>query len=51
MKSQALRMREGPEAFNRFHKAMEAIVSVPKSDVIEPSKPPKRKKKSALQNS
>jgi hypothetical protein len=31
-------MHEGPEAFDRFRKAMKKIVSVPKSAVVAPPK-------------
>jgi len=31
-------MHEGPEAFDRFRKAMAKIVSVPKSAVVAPPK-------------
>jgi hypothetical protein len=39
-------MNEGSEAFDRFRKAMKAIVSVKKSDVIDPPKPSRKKKPS-----
>jgi hypothetical protein len=46
MKSSSAEMHEGPEAFNRFRKAMKTIMSVPKSAVV-PSrrKTPATKKK------
>ena len=37
-------MEEGPAAFDRFRKAMKTIVSVKKSDVIEPPKPRRKKR-------
>jgi hypothetical protein len=37
-------LNEGPEAFERFRKAIKAIVSVKKSDVIDPPKPHRKKK-------
>ena len=37
-------MVEGPAAFDRFRKAMKTIVSVRKSDVLEPPKPTRKKK-------
>lgn len=37
-------MVEGPDAFDRFQKAMKRIVSVKKSDVIDPPKPTRKKK-------
>lgn len=40
-------MTEGPEAFERFRKAMKAIVSVKKADVIDPPKPSRKKKQSS----
>lgn len=39
-------MVEGSEAFDRFRKAMKAIMSVKKSDVIDPPKPSRKKKPS-----
>jgi hypothetical protein len=47
MKPQAHAMDEGPQAFERFRKAMKAIVSVKKSDVIDPPKPARKKKPSS----
>ena len=43
MKSHA-DMIEGPAAFDRFRKAMKTIMSVKKSDVIDPPKPARKKK-------
>jgi hypothetical protein len=37
-------MVEGPTAFDRFRKAMKTIVSVKKSDVIDPPRPQRKKK-------
>ena len=47
MKSHAAEMHEGPDAFNRFRKAMKTIMSVKKSDVIDQPKPRSKKKKPA----
>jgi hypothetical protein len=44
MKPQPHDMTEGPEAFDRFRKAMKTIVSVKKSDVIDPPRPARKKK-------
>jgi len=44
MKHQPSDMDEGPAAFERFRKAMKAIVSVKKSDVIDPPKPHRKKR-------
>jgi hypothetical protein len=37
-------LEEGPAAFDRFRKAMKTIVSVKKTDVIDPPKPTRKKK-------
>jgi len=47
MKPHAHEMEEGPQAFDRFRKAMKAIVSVKKTDVINPPKPSRKKKPSS----
>ena len=44
MKPHAHEMDEGPQAFDRFRKAMKTIVSVKKSDVIDPPTPARKKK-------
>lgn len=45
MKTLAVEMNEGPEAFNRFRKAVKAVISVPKSAL--PPRPRRSKKKAA----
>jgi hypothetical protein len=37
-------MNEGPEAFDRFRKAVQAVLTVPKSKVLEYEKKKARKK-------
>ena len=44
MKTTTHEMNEGPAAFDRFRKAMKTIVSVKKSDVIDPPKSHRKKK-------
>jgi hypothetical protein len=40
-------MYEGPDAFDRFKKAMRTIVSVPKAAVVPPKKAPAKRKRAA----
>ena len=40
-------MHEGPDAFDRFKKAMRTIVSVPKAGVVTPKKAPAKRKRAA----
>ena len=46
MKPHSHEMAEGPEAFDRFRKAMKAIISVKKADVVDPPKPARKKRPS-----
>ena len=45
MKFRTAEMTEGPEAFDRFRKAMTAIVSVPKTVVLEREKARTKRKR------
>jgi hypothetical protein len=45
MKPSSHEMHDGPEALNRFRKALKAIVSVPKSAVVAARKKAPKKKK------
>jgi hypothetical protein len=45
MKSRSAEMNEGPEAFERFRKAVKAVLTVPKAAL--PTRPHRTKKKTA----
>jgi hypothetical protein len=45
MKQQSSEMDEGPQAFERFRKAVKAVISVPKS--VLPQRPHRKKRKAA----
>lgn len=45
MKPQPVEMHEGREAFERFRRAVKAVISVPKSAL--PPRPTRKKKKAA----
>ncbi|MGH6628686.1 MAG: hypothetical protein ACREB3_03025 [Burkholderiales bacterium] len=47
MKPHRAEMHEGPEAFDRFRKAMKTIVFVRKSDILDHPKRRTKKKKPA----
>lgn len=48
MKLGSAEMHEGPEAFERFRKAMKTIIDVPKSAVVKSQKKTLTKKKRRL---